>query len=308
MISEIAPVLEKLRGTEEYDILVEMDAVYSRIETKQREWFEKSKFTCPKGCGTCCEHFEPDLLESEALYMAAWLISNQPDTISVMLGENQHSKNVGLLRSLPSSVRSCASELARESHLTKVSRETFADREQRESLLSHCRGPECSARSAPTHDDERSVPTDGENSVPTCPFYRSDLEGGKYPGHCSIYGGRASICRLFGAAGSRDKYGKEVWKPCKYYPAKELAAIKTLSGEPILHRQYTAEEVQNLFGCLPPVMSDMMEQEETFTPDDDSSVLLHDILPKYIQRILWIMDLNAGEDSKLLTNLEDEPI
>jgi len=78
MISEIAPVLTQLRGTEEYDILVEMDAVYSRIETKQREWFEKSRFACPQGCGTCCEHFEPDLLESEALYMAAWLISNQP--------------------------------------------------------------------------------------------------------------------------------------------------------------------------------------------------------------------------------------
>lgn len=256
MISEIAPVLEKLRGTEEYDILVEMDAVYSRIETKQREWFEKSKFTCPKGCGTCCEHFEPDLLESEALYMAAWLISNQPE----------------------------------------VSRETFADREQWESLLSHCRGPECSARSAPTHDDERSMPTDDESSAPICLFYRADLEGGKYPGHCSIYGGRASICRLFGAAGSRDKHGQEVWKPCKFYPAEELAAVKTLSGESILHRQYTAEEVQNLFGCLPPVMSDMMEQEETFTPDDDSSTLLHDILPKYIQRLLWIMDLNSGRD------------
>ncbi|SHL16027.1 YkgJ family cysteine cluster protein [Fibrobacter sp. UWEL] len=227
MISEIAPVLEKLRGTEEYDILVEMDAVYSRIETKQREWFEKSKFTCPKGCGTCCEHFEPDLLESEALYMAAWLISNQPETITKMF----HVEHFG-------------------------------------------------ANEESQH----------------CPFYRSDLEGGKYPGHCSIYGGRASICRLFGAAGSRDKHGQEVWKPCKFYPAEELAAVKTLSGEPILHRQYTADEVQNLFGCLPPVMSDMMEQEECFTPDDDSSTLIHDILPKYIQRLLWIMDLNSGKD------------
>jgi len=44
-------------------------------------------------------------------------------------------------------------------------------------------------------------------------------------------------------------------------------------------------------------MSDMMEQEECFTPDDDSSTLLHDILPKYIQRLLWIMDLNSGKDT-----------
>lgn len=89
MISEIAPILAQLRGTEEYDILVEMDAVYSRIEEKQREWFEKSKFTCPQGCGKCCEHFEPDLLESEALYMAAWLLCNQPE-VAQKIAEEDH--------------------------------------------------------------------------------------------------------------------------------------------------------------------------------------------------------------------------
>ena len=234
MISEIAPILEKLRGTEEYDILVEMDAVYSRIEEKQREWFERSKFTCPHGCGKCCEHFEPDLLESEALYMAAWLLCNQPE-VAQNVAEGKFP-------------------------LINVSRETFA-------TFQHC------------------------------PFFREDISGTNLPGHCTIYGGRASICRLFGAAGFRDKYGNEVWKPCKFYPAEELAAVKTLSGEPILHRQYTAEEVKNLFGALPPVMSDMMEQEETFTPDDDSSTLIHDILPKYIQRLMWIVDLNSGKDS-----------
>lgn len=230
MISEIAPILDQLRGTEEYDILVEMDAVYSRIEEKQREWFEKSKFTCPQGCGKCCEHFEPDLLESEALYMAAWLLCNKPEVAQNVAA----GKFDGL---------------------------------------------------------------DDGAAIDHCPFFREDISGMNLPGHCTIYGGRASICRLFGAAGSRDKHGNEVWKPCKFYPAEELAAVKTLSGEPILHRQYTAEEVKNLFGILPPVMSDMMDQEETFTPDDDSSTLIHDILPKYIQRLMWIVDLNAGKDS-----------
>lgn len=230
MISEIAPILDQLRGTEEYDILVEMDAVYSRIEEKQREWFEKSKFTCPQGCGKCCEHFEPDLLESEALYMAAWLLCNKPEV----------AQNVA---------------------------------------------------------EGKFDGLDDGASIDHCPFFWEDISGTNLPGHCTIYGGRASICRLFGAAGSRNKHGNEVWKPCKFYPAEELAAVKTLSGEPILHRQYTAEEVKNLFGILPPVMSDMMEQEETFTPDDDSSTLIHDILPKYIQRLMWIVDLNAGKDS-----------
>ena len=79
MNSEITPVLERIKGTEEYDILVETESAYRRIETAQQEWYSKSNFRCPEGCGRCCEHFEPDLLENEALYMAAWLISNKPE-------------------------------------------------------------------------------------------------------------------------------------------------------------------------------------------------------------------------------------
>ena len=105
MNSEITPVLEKIKGTEEYDILVETESAYRRIEALQQAWYKKSKFICPEGCGRCCGRFEPDLLENEALYMAAWLIANKPEW-----AEN-------------------------------VSRETSADREQRESSLSHCRGP-----------------------------------------------------------------------------------------------------------------------------------------------------------------------
>lgn len=38
-----------------------------------------------------------------------------------------------------------------------------------------------------------------------CPFFDPNS---KY--HCTIYNGRASICRLFGASGFRDKFGNEV--------------------------------------------------------------------------------------------------
>lgn len=227
MKSEIAPVLDKIKGTEEYDVLVEMDAVYSRIHEKQQEWIEKSGFTCPEGCGKCCECFEPDLLESEALYMAAWLLSNKPEI---------------------------AKEIAEKSEMFHVEH---------------------------------------------CPFFISDIENKNLPGHCIIYGGRASICRLFGAGGFRDKNGNEVWKPCKFYPEKELAEIVTRTGEKLKHRQYSSAEVQKMFGILPPVMSDMMEQEETFTPNDGSSMLIHEILPKYIQRLMWIVDLNSQNNKPL---------
>lgn len=220
MNSEITPVLEKIKGTEEYDILVETEATYQRIEAVQKEWYKKSNFTCPEGCGCCCEHFEPDLLENEALYMAAWLIANKPEW---------------------------AKDVSRETC------ERFNSREK------GC-----------------------------CPFFDPDS---KY--HCTIYNGRASICRLFGASGFRNKFGQEIWKPCKFYPADALAK----HNPPLAHRQYSAEEIQKIFGIMPPIMSDLMEQEETFTPDDDNTRLLRDVLPERIRHLYWIMDLEEGKDA-----------
>ncbi|MCQ2055350.1 MAG: YkgJ family cysteine cluster protein [Fibrobacter sp.] len=277
MNSEITPVLERIKGTEEYDILVETESAYRRIETAQQEWYSKSNFRCPEGCGRCCEHFEPDLLENEALYMAAWLISNKPEW-----AEN-------------------------------VSRETSADREQRESSLSHCRGPGVGHEVPNTTsvadnklaffhltpdgcraaaEGDRPNMSAGDSFEPFsreegCPFFDPDS-----PRHCTIYNGRASICRLFGASGFRDKFGNEVWKPCKFYPAELLEK----HNPPLAHRQYSVEEIRKAFGTFPPVMSDLMEQEETFTPDDDQTRLIRDTLPERIRHLMWIIELSSGKD------------
>lgn len=39
-----------------------------------------------------------------------------------------------------------------------------------------------------------------------------------------------------------------------------------------------------------------MEQEETFTPDDDKTRLVRDVLPERVQRLMWIMELEEGRD------------
>ena len=79
-MSQIEGVLEKLEGTSVYDTLLQIEEAYERIAREQKEWYDAAKFYCPEGCGHCCEGFEPDLMEGEALYMAAWLIENQNDT------------------------------------------------------------------------------------------------------------------------------------------------------------------------------------------------------------------------------------
>lgn len=83
-MSEISSVLAKLNDTREAEILTQMEESYQIVNVKQAEWYEKSRFFCSEGCGECCRNFEPDLLESEAIYMAAWLIENQPEVAAAL--------------------------------------------------------------------------------------------------------------------------------------------------------------------------------------------------------------------------------
>lgn len=69
---------DHLAGTIVSDILSGMEKIYSDIEQKQSVWKQAGGPSCTEGCGQCCVSFEPDVLESEALYLAAWLIDNQP--------------------------------------------------------------------------------------------------------------------------------------------------------------------------------------------------------------------------------------
>lgn len=118
-----------------------------------------------------------------------------------------------------------------------------------------------------------------------CPFWDE-----KAAYHCTIYGGRPFICRFFGACGSKAKDGSLAFKPCKFYPAEKLAEHKP----PLSHRQYSADEVKEIFGVLPPVMTDLMEGAVSINPDNHTSKLIRDILPETINRLKWICDMATG--------------
>ncbi len=211
-MSEIPTILEKLEGTSEYQILIEIEAAYERIAQEQKEWYEKSGLLCPQGCGDCCTHFEPDLMVSETLYMGAWLLEHQPVIA--------HSVAEGIF------------------------------------------------------------PFDNQDF---CPFFNADS-----PFHCSIYGGRSFICRLFGAGGTRSKKGTLVWKPCRFYPSEQLAK----HDPPLTHRQYSSDELMQIFGILPPDMRALM------AGTDADTVLLRDVLPKIIRHLLFIIGMNDnGSDN-----------
>lgn len=210
-MSEIENIISTLSGTREAEILQQMEEAYKNVSDQQSVWYDKTKFFCPDGCGECCRNFEPDLLECEAVYMAAWLIENQPEVAQ------------------------------------KVANGEFPLPRQK-----------------------------------ACQFWQ---EEGQY--HCTIYGGRPFICRMFGACSAHSKSGEVVWKPCKFYPAEQLA----LHNPPLTHRQYSATETEEILGGLPPAMSDLMESAVSINPDNHETQLIRDILPKTIQKLLWILQM-----------------
>lgn len=72
-------------GTSVYGIIRDTGEIYKEIDIKQKEWKKSSPAQCPRGCGKCCHNFEPDLFESEALYMAAWILKNQPEKAEALI-------------------------------------------------------------------------------------------------------------------------------------------------------------------------------------------------------------------------------
>lgn len=215
-MSEIQNVLEKLEGTLLYDVLVQIENDYLNIAEKQHDWYAKTNFLCPDGCGACCVNFEPDLMEAESLYMAAWLIENQPEVA-----------------------------------------EKIAD---------------------------NKFPFDNGK---TCPLFNPDSEY-----HCSIYGGRAYICRLFGASSFYSKEQKRTWRPCKHYPEEMLKEYNPF----LEHKTYSEEETINFIGEIPPAMSDFLQSSASFGTESKGTVLLREILPAAIRKIYWIIDMNDNNN------------
>jgi len=70
--------------------LSRLAAIYDSIEAAQERWIGLAPYRCPDGCGKCCAKFEPELTEVEALFLAAWILRNEPALLdSIQLGSNQ---------------------------------------------------------------------------------------------------------------------------------------------------------------------------------------------------------------------------
>ena len=222
MIKEAA----KFTGTVIYDVLAAVNSLYNGIEADQQTWKEKSPMQCPDGCGSCCVHFEPEVYEAEALYLAAWMLENQNERVD---------------------------------RIAEMNGEYFAHR-------------------------------DG------CILFDPDS-----PYHCTVYGGRCLICRLFGFSGDHGKDGLIRWKPCKYMQPSRVAgnAVGGISGETASRlsdvqdvqtgRQYGEEEMMRLFGAVPPYMGAASSALLALNPDDTHPRPLRIALPAAIRKLKMVL-------------------
>ena len=193
-------------GTKIADALNGVHALYADIDTEQRLWKRHTPSPCPAGCGMCCEHFEPDVYEYEALYLAAWLLAH--------------------------------------------------DAEKAERIRTH------GALQSRNNDDG-------------CFLYDPNT-----PYHCTVYGGRCLICRLFAHSGTRGKDMRVHWKPCKFIEG---------TGKNREHREYGEAELIALFGCFPPDMAQAAARLIALNPENTETRPLREALPEAIEKLRLIL-------------------
>ncbi len=198
---------ENFKGSRAAAVVEETDLVYQSLESAQAHWKSVTPYHCPEGCGSCCIDFEPDILECEALYLAAWLLHHHP------------------LK---------AEALASALYVS------------------------------PRPDVQRG-----------CQFYDPVSSW-----HCTVYGGRPLVCRLFGYTGDRGKDGLIRWKPCKFLP------LQSAGGTLLRRSQYSNDELLLLIGALPPAMCDITAQLSAIDPGGEGQRLpISAALPRSIHKI-----------------------
>lgn len=73
-ISRLLTVFEK---THHHHAMSQLVALYEEIEGQTTRFKTEFSIACGTGCGTCCEHFNPDITALEASLVAAYLILDE---------------------------------------------------------------------------------------------------------------------------------------------------------------------------------------------------------------------------------------
>lgn len=73
-MDSIAELCSAFDGTYAGQAMTELFSLYKEIEGKTSAFCLSYNIACGPGCGTCCEHFMPDITECEARLVAAYVL------------------------------------------------------------------------------------------------------------------------------------------------------------------------------------------------------------------------------------------
>ncbi|HBO36189.1 MAG: YkgJ family cysteine cluster protein [Sphaerochaeta sp.] len=78
-MDSIMQLCSAFSGTYAGRSMSDLAALYSEIEQKTSTFCTTYSIACAQGCGTCCEHFMPDITASEARLVGAYLLFIKKD-------------------------------------------------------------------------------------------------------------------------------------------------------------------------------------------------------------------------------------
>jgi len=73
-MDSIADLCLAFDGTYAGDAMRTLSELYTQIELETSSFCKQHEIDCAEGCGTCCEHFMPDITTAEARLVAAYLL------------------------------------------------------------------------------------------------------------------------------------------------------------------------------------------------------------------------------------------
>lgn len=73
-MDSIADLCSAFDGTYAGDAMRTLSELYNQIEHETSLFCKQYAIACAEGCGTCCEHFMPDITTAEARLVAAYLL------------------------------------------------------------------------------------------------------------------------------------------------------------------------------------------------------------------------------------------
>jgi len=77
MSQTIAQILKAFEATHHHQSMQQLAALYEEIEAQTTRFRQEFSIFCGAGCGTCCEHFNPDITALEASLVAAYLLLDE---------------------------------------------------------------------------------------------------------------------------------------------------------------------------------------------------------------------------------------